>query len=33
MKEQTRRALAEHYAEDVANLETLLDRDLSHWLA
>lgn len=33
VKEQTRRALAEHYAEDVAELESLLDRDLSHWLA
>lgn len=33
MKQQTRRALAEHYAEDVASLETILDRDLSHWLA
>lgn len=33
LKEQTRRALAELYAEDVGELETLLGRDLSHWLA
>jgi hypothetical protein len=33
LKEQTRRALVQHFAEDVGELENLLGRDLSHWLA
>ena len=33
MKAETRRALVAHFAVDVGNLESLLARDLSHWLS
>ncbi|MEM7185255.1 MAG: hypothetical protein AAF466_01245, partial [Bacteroidota bacterium] len=31
MELETRRMLAEYFAEDIALLATLIDRDLSHW--